>query len=126
MNLALDDLHLLSFLGICMLAVVVAAITAARVREWVREHEPTLASRFAFAPRRPFFSFQIGPDRDLGEEQLFRWLRTGGATELIEKHPGFSALWKWYWRAQLAGVILICLWLVAMLLRFIQGGVYAG
>lgn len=126
MNIPLDDLHLFVLLGICMLAVVVTAIAAASIRQWVREHEPKLASRFAFAPRRPFLSLQIGSDRDLGGEQLFRWLRDGGATELIEKHPGFSARWKWYRRAKLAGSFLICLWLVAILLRLAQGSRYAG
>ena len=126
MNLPLDDLHLFSLLGICMLALVVTTAAAASVRECVREHEPKLASRFAFAPRRPFLSLQTGPDRDLGEEQLFRWLCGGGATGLIEKHPSFSARWKWYRRAQLASSILICLWLVAIVLRFAQGSLNAG
>lgn len=126
MSIHLDDLHLLSLLGICMVAVVVTAIAAASVRQWVREHEPKLASRFAFAPRRPFLSFQSGPDRDFGDQQLFRWLHGGGATELIERHPGFSARWKWYRHSKWVGSILICLWLMGILLRLAQGSLYAG
>ena len=126
MRIPLDDLHLFSLLGICVLAVVLTAIAAASIRQWVREHEPKLVSRFAFAPRRPFLSLQTGPDHDPGEEELFRWLRDGGATELIGKHPGFSARWKWYQCAKLAGSVLICLWLVAILLRLAQANLYAG
>lgn len=125
MSIPLDDFHLVSLLGICMVAVVVTAIAAASIRQWVREHEPNLALRFAFAPRRLFLSLQSGADRDLGDEQLFRWLRGGGATELIEKHPGFSALWKWYRRSKLASSVLICLWLTAIFLRLAQGSLYA-
>lgn len=126
MKLPLDDLQLVAFLGICVVASVVAWVAASRVREFVRDHEPKLALRFAFAPRRSFLSLQSGSDRDLGEEQLFRWLRGGGAMELIKKHPQFLTRWKWYRRAGWASSILICLWLVVIVWRLTQGGLNAG
>src|SRR5690349_2044826 len=96
MKLPLDDLQLAVFLGICFASSAVAALAAVGVREFVREFEPRLVSRFAIAPRRPFLSFQSAPERDLGEEHFFRWLNGGGALELIERQPNFSARWKWY------------------------------
>lgn len=126
MRILVDDLHLFSLSGVCALAVVVLAIAAAGIRQWMREHEPKLVLRFAFAPRRPFLSLHPGSDRDLGDEQLFQWLRDGGATELMEKHPHFSVRWTWYRRAERAVSILVCLWLMAVLLNLVQGLVYAG
>jgi hypothetical protein len=122
MKLPLDDFQLAVSLGICFVASVVATVAAVRVREFVRELEPKLASRFSFAPRRPFLSLQSAPDRDLGEEHLFQWLRSGGAIELIEKHPNFSALWNWYLSTRLVSFILICLWIVVGVWRLVQGG----
>jgi hypothetical protein len=126
MKLLLDDLHLVIFLGICMVASIVAWVAAASVREFVREHEPKLALQFAFAPRRSFLSLQSGRDRDSGQDQFFRWLGGGGAMELIEKHPHFLMRWKWYRRAGFAQSILICLWLVVCAWRLTQGGLNVG
>lgn len=126
MKMLLDDLHLITLLGICVVTSVFTVVAAARVREFVRQHEPTLTSRFDFAPRRPFLSLKSGPDRDLGEEHLFRWLHGGGAMELIEMHPNFSVRWKRYRRAWLASCTLICLWLVLVVSRFAQVGLNVG
>jgi hypothetical protein len=126
MKLPLDDLQLFVFLGICMVSYVAACVTAARVREFVRDQEPKLALRFDFAPRRSFLSLQNAPDYGLGEDQLFRWLRGGGAVELIGKPPHFLTRWKWYRRAGWVSSILICLWLVVFVWRFTQGGLNAG
>jgi hypothetical protein len=126
MKLPLNDLQLCVFLGICGVASVIAVVAASRVRKFVREHEPALVLRFGFAPRRPFLSLKSGLDRDLGEEQLFRWLRGGGAKELIEKHPHFLTRWKWYRCAGLASSILICVWLVVCVWRLAEGGLNAG
>jgi hypothetical protein len=126
MTLPLDDAHLFALLGACLVASGLAALASSSVREFVRDHEPKLVSRFSFAPRRPFLSLQTGPDRDRGEEQLFRWLRAGGAIELTEKYPRFSSRWKRYQLARLASIVLICLWLVAFMLRIVEGGSIAG
>jgi hypothetical protein len=121
LRLPLDDPQLFALLGVCIVASIAVAVATASVREFVRKHEPKLTSRFSFAPRRPFLSLQTGPDRDLGEEDLFRWLRGGGAIELIERHPHFSLRWKWYRYTRLLSSVLICLWLVAGAIRLAQG-----
>jgi hypothetical protein len=126
MKLQLNDLQLVVFLGICSVAWVFTMIAAASVRQFVREHEPELASRFAFASRRRFLSLQTSPDRDPGEEDLFQWLQGGGATDLIERHPNFSVHWKRYRRAVMASSILISLWLVVSVWHLAQGGLNVG
>jgi hypothetical protein len=125
MKLPLNDLHLFVLLGLCGVTTLIAAVAAARVRAFVRAHEPELVLRFGIAPRRPFLSLQCVPDRDLGQELLFSWLHAGGVKELSQKHPHFLACWKSYRYAGLVSSVLICLWLVVGVWYLAQRGLYA-
>jgi hypothetical protein len=111
MQQLLTDLHLAIFLAVCIAASFVVVIARACIREFVRKHESEVSSRFDFATRPPFLSWKSGPDEDPGEAQMFRWLKAGGAREVMQRHSNFAPLWRWYRSSEVATVALVSLWL---------------
>ena len=109
----LTDSHLFALLGACFAASVAMFVARVRVMAFVQTHDIEVSARFEFAPRPAFFSWKSRPEVDPGEDQLFRWLKNGGANEVVARHPKFELIWKWYGRLQVAAIVLISVWLPA-------------